>query len=357
MTPDLLVVGLGRTGTVAYESARAASDNVIGLDHHPPTGEELPGCAYDTRVWGLFSDGTVACSTPDTTACYSPKAVIVASGATDIPLPVPGWHLPGAIGAREAARELDPGTTVVVLRGPHARAGRDAPDLGRLHIVHDEDLAIGNPIEIRGHAAVEAIRIGDNQISASHVVLDNGLQTENHLARMAGIASRFSASSGGDVIRPSSVFAVGGALITVIGNAAGIGGDRDTLLAEAAVTARLLTESGGDGHIPGSIPGSRVDWDYGGVPILPAQSTDDTLACPDAGVTIGEVRTAIELGATTVNDVKRRTRAAMAACQGRDCLWTIRALLAEHRRSFDTPMTARPPVTTITLGELATLPT
>jgi NAD(P)H-nitrite reductase large subunit len=89
--------------------------------------------------------------------------------------------------------------------------------------------------------------------------------------------------------------------------------------------------------------------------MLPKQATDATLICPDEGVTIGMVREAIARGATTVNDVKRRTRAAMATCQGRDCLWSIRALLAEAGRDWETPMTARPPATGITVGELAGL--
>jgi hypothetical protein len=47
----------------------------------------------------------------------------------------------------------------------------------------------------------------------------------------------------------------------------------------------------------------------------------------------------------------------MAVCQGRDCLWSIRALLAEADRAWTVPMTARPPATGISVEELAELVT
>lgn len=354
--PELLVIGLGKSGAAALNAARAAGAHVTGLDcDSAPESGGLPGCHYCARVWGLFTDGSVACTNGDATRLYRPRAVIVATGATDIPLPVPGWHLSGSLGAHQALDSVDPGSEVTVLRGPHADTSACAPDLSRFDIVHDEMLEHGDPVEILGSDEVDSICIGDRTISTRHVLLDNGLQTENALARMAGIPSRFSASAGGDVIPPGSVFAVGGTLISVIGDAAGVGCEPEAMIREASETALLLTETLKGGDIPRSIPSARAPWDYDGAPRLPAQVTNDTLVCPDEGVTVGQVRDAIQRGATTVNDVKRRTHAAMAVCQGHDCLWTIRALLAEHGREFPTPMTARPPVVGIELGDLANL--
>lgn len=354
--PDLLVIGLGQSGTAALGAAHADGADAIGVERSrvPPDGG-LPSCEYDTRIWGIFTDGTVVCSSPSGASYCRPGAVILATGAIDIPLPVPGWHLPGVTGAWDAARFLGDGADVVVLRGPHAGADHCRPDLSQFNILHDEQLSAGKPVEIFGTHAVENIRIGDATIATRHVLLDNGLQTENTLARMAGIPTTFAPSNGGDVVVPGALYAVGGTLISVIGDAAGVGCEPNAMIHEAVDTARLLTESLNGGDIPRSIPSSRGEWNHEGSPTLPAQTTPDTLVCPEEGVTVGQVRDAIERGATTVNDVKRRTRAAMAACQGRDCLWTIRALLAEYERSYSTPMTARPPVVGITLGDLAAL--
>lgn len=355
-SPDLLVIGLGRSGMAALEAARSAGASVIGVEQSSAPG--LDGrldCEYNSRAWGIFSDGTVAIASVDKSWRCTPRATVVATGAIDIPLPVPGWRLPGSIGAYHASRSLETGASIVVVRGPHARPGELAPDLNRFHIVREVNLADGIPLEILGANAVAAVRIGDTTIATTHVILDNGIQVENGLARMAGIPSIFSVVAGGDAIMPGTIFAVGGTLISVIGNAAGVDSNLGTLIREASETATLLSRSLAGGEIPSSIPSERTHPDASGAPLLPKQTTPDTLVCPSEGVTMQQVLNAIERGATTVNDVKRRTRAGMGACQGRDCHWTIRAMLAAHHRSFATPMTARPPIAGITLRELAGL--
>jgi bacterioferritin-associated ferredoxin len=353
---DMLIIGLGLSGAAALEAARLSNVNAIAMERNPaPPDGGTVGCEYDARVWGVFADGAVAVTNAERTSYRAPGAVIIATGAIDIPFPVPGWHLPGAMGATHAAGSLADGTVVVVLRGPHARRDGSSPDLARFQIIHDEVLAEGRSVEIVGTHAVEGVRIGASKVETAHVLLDNGLQTENMLARMAGISTTFSPTAGGDVITPGRVFAVGGKLISVIGNAAGIGGDTDPMIYEAADTAKILADAIKGGDISKSILSARGDWNEDGTPLLPSQATAQTLVCPDEGVTIADVLHAIEHGATTVNDVKRRTRAAMAECQGRDCLWTIRAMLAAHQRSFATPMTARPPATGIVLRDLAAL--
>jgi hypothetical protein len=356
--PDLLVIGLGATGVAALEAARQAGVVATGIDLRPePSRGAEPQCHYGTRAWGVFGDGTVVCARNDRAFRCHARAVIIATGAIDLPLHITGWHLEGVTGAWRAARDLEDGAEVVVLRGPHAGLGGRRPDLGRFDLTVDHDLTDGSPVTLNGDAAVASVTIGGRTVGARHVLLDNGLQPENTLARMTGLPTVFAAEAGGDVSLPGSIFAARGTLLAVIGDAAGISGDESATLHEARETARLLAESILGGPIPVSIPDSRPAWATGGTPVLPAQATDDTLLCPDEGVTVGMAREAIHRGATTVNDVKRRTRAAMATCQGRDCLWTIRALLAEAGRDHTVPMTARPPVAGITIGELASLGT
>lgn len=350
------MVGLGATGTVALDAARDAGVNATGIDLAPRSEHGcVDGCEYGVRAWAIFSDGTVACSSDDESWVSTPKAVIIATGGIDLPLPLPGWELPGAIAAYHASRVLDDGADVVVMRGPHSGLGGRAPDLSRFNILEDHDLAVGAPVTIDGDRAVESVTIGDATVRTRHVLLDNGLQPDNTLARMTGLPTLFSAFAGGDVIVTGSVIAAQGTLLSVVGDAAGISSDDDATFAAAADTGLRLAEAIHGGPIPVSIPKARPPWEPYGTPLLPSQTTDATLVCPDEGITAGMVRDAISRGATTVNDVKRRTRAAMATCQGRDCLWTIRALLSESGRSYATPMTARPPVVGITTGELAAL--
>ena len=83
-------------------------------------------------------------------------------------------------------------------------------------------------------------------------------------------------------------------------------------------------------------------------------------ACRCYEVTEEQVREAIALGARTMNDVKRRTRAGFGLCQGISCVPAISAILAEETgQPIETvaPMTFRPPARLMTLEELASLGT
>jgi bacterioferritin-associated ferredoxin len=354
-SPEMVIVGLGASGRAALEAARFVGVNAIGLDRgthrHAVTARH---CHYGMRVWGIFGDGTVVIASETDHYRIKPKAIVVATGSLDLPLPIPGWQRDRVSGIHHGARSLPDGEKVVVLRGPHADLGNRAADLSRFDVLADYHLTHGGPVTIVGSDRAEAVTIGEARHLTGHVLLDNGVQPENNLARMTGLPTHFSTPAGGDVVVSGSVMAADGTLLSVVGDAAGIHPDRDATILMASETGRILAESLLDGRVPALAVRERFDWSRGSAPVLPAQVTDDTLVCPQEGITVKVVRDAIERGAMNVNDVKRRTRAGMATCQGRDCLWTIRALLAEAGRDWETAMTARPPAVGITLEELAT---
>jgi NAD(P)H-nitrite reductase large subunit len=83
-----------------------------------------------------------------------------------------------------------------------------------------------------------------------------------------------------------------------------------------------------------------------------------TLACRCEEILGTEVAGAIAAGARTVDDVKRRTRAGMGACQGIFCVPVVAAMVAQATgTTVDrvAPMTTRPPVRAIPLEVLADL--
>ncbi len=59
------------------------------------------GAVYQplTTVWQVSSDLSVFCLTGDQARCLKAKHVIIATGAQERPVPVPGWTLPGVMGA------------------------------------------------------------------------------------------------------------------------------------------------------------------------------------------------------------------------------------------------------------------
>ncbi len=86
--------------------------------------------------------------------------------------------------------------------------------------------------------------------------------------------------------------------------------------------------------------------------------TAPIIVCRCEEITGAEIAVAVDEGARTLNDVKRRTRAGMGMCQGRWCSHAIAALVAAETgqsRADLAPMTARPPVQPVMLGVLADL--
>lgn len=82
----------------------------------------------------------------------------------------------------------------------------------------------------------------------------------------------------------------------------------------------------------------------------------DIIICRCEDVTLGEIRELIKRGYTTVDEIKRITRAGMGPCQGRTCRDLIIREIARltGKRVEEIPMpTFRPPIKPIKLGVLA----
>jgi len=84
---------------------------------------------------------------------------------------------------------------------------------------------------------------------------------------------------------------------------------------------------------------------------------DDLVICRCEEITKGEIRAAIQNGMTTLNGIKRVTRAGMGLCQGQTCQRLITQLLAaelEYSATEIEPTTARAPVRPLPLSAFAT---
>lgn len=89
-----------------------------------------------------------------------------------------------------------------------------------------------------------------------------------------------------------------------------------------------------------------------------APGASRVLACRCEEILFEEVIAAVVAGARNVDDVKRRTRAGMGACQGIFCSPTIAAIVAQVTETpiaLVAPMTTRPPTRPIPLEALAAL--
>jgi NAD(P)H-nitrite reductase large subunit len=82
-------------------------------------------------------------------------------------------------------------------------------------------------------------------------------------------------------------------------------------------------------------------------------SSEEKIVCRCQEVTEQEIIDAIHDGATTVDGVKRRTRAGMGLCQGKTCERLIQRIIAAEtgKNPADIlPQTKRMPVRPITVG-------
>ncbi len=84
----------------------------------------------------------------------------------------------------------------------------------------------------------------------------------------------------------------------------------------------------------------------------------DLIICRCEEVTRGEILEAINEGATTTDEIKRRTRAGMGLCQSKTCCRSVQKIIAEltgQPISNIPPFTSRPPVRPVSLSVLGSL--
>jgi NADPH-dependent 2,4-dienoyl-CoA reductase/sulfur reductase-like enzyme len=94
-------------------------------------------------------------------------------------------------------------------------------------------------------------------------------------------------------------------------------------------------------------------------PQLSELASEDTLVCRCEELTRGEVEAGIAAGCTTIRTLKVATRLGMGLCQGRMCWPAMARLIAlKTGKPIDQigPLSIRPPIIPVTLGDLAETP-
>lgn len=422
--PTVVVVGAGPAGVRAAERLVAAGLRPVVIDEgrkaggqiyrQPPDGFRraaaalygfesgkaeaihrsfaalLPNLDYrpETLAWNVY-DGRVHLVTGLESRSIAYDALILATGATDVLMPVAGWTLPGvfslggaqialkaqacAIGRRVAFLGTGPllylvayqyakaGATVAAVldTAPFSHRVRALPKLAARPAMlakglyytawlkrHGVRLLTGvTPVAIAGSSRVEMVLIRDSagraqQVACDAVGMGFGLRSESQLADLARCRFAFDPLSQQWLPETDADGRTASAAVYLAGDGARIqGADAAELAGRLAACAALrdLGREVDEAEIAGLrkrlVPMARFraglaqafPWPAGLAATLP----DDTLVCRCEAITAGELRrSAAELGASEVNRAKAFSRVGMGRCQGRYCGLAAGAVLA-----------------------------
>jgi glycine/D-amino acid oxidase-like deaminating enzyme len=420
---DVLVVGAGPAGLAAAIAAAESGAQVIVLEerdapggqYHKPLapshasrepdaqhreGAELRARAEAAGVeiatsalaWGAFPHDSAAAEIAAIVAgqatVFTPRRLVLAPGAHERPVPLPGWTLPGVLttgGLQTLARaqRVVPGQPVLIagngplnlqlacelLAGgvrvaavveaaarPSLATWRTALDMWR----HDRDLTKqglgylamlkrrGVPVlwashvtSLEGSGRVESATVatptGLLRIQAATVALNAGFQPETGLARALDLPHEFVDEGLGHLATAADAEGrTANPAIFAVGDGARLGGSRIALARGRLAGLAIARDLG----LP--TPDPHPDWvELGRAmafqkelwalyrPVTPpttALLTDETIVCRCEEVTAGRLREEIEGGLVSVAALKKATRAGMGRCQGRFCAATIARL-------------------------------
>lgn len=391
----------------AYAGGRAVLREVLGAEV-----AFLPGAT----VWHLDRARRIGVSAGGAARMVEARRVILATGAQERPMPVPGWTLPGVMSVGGAqtllkAQGMVPAGRVIIagcgplvwlyaaqciaaghppalllettaranwraalphlpgfLRSPYLRKG-----LALMSRVRRAVRVVTGVGALSIAARDGALRVAwpGGTASAEHVLLHQGVVPQLNLAQAAGCAVGWDATQAcfvpqtdawGDTTLPG---------IAIVGDGAGIGGAE---AAEAAGRIAALEALRALGRLDTAARDAaaaphlalRARWLRGRAFLdalyLPAVSfrtaAPEAIACRCEEVTGAALRAAARQGATGPNQAKAFLRCGMGPCQGRLCALTVVETIAAERGVGPArigPLRVRTPVKPVTLAGIAAL--
>jgi octopine oxidase subunit A len=425
---DLAIVGAGPAGMAAAVEAAALRLSALVVDEQPAPGGQVfrgvegpaardPALGRDyrrgaalvrafrtggaeyrpsTTLWHLDpEEGVLSLAAGGATEEVRARRVLLATGAQERPVPIPGWTLPGVMTAGAAqillktagAVPLDGRRTVLAGQGPLlwllavqllragaapaliletrptggvAAAARRAGLRGLLtggallakglSFIAEARLAIPilsgtTGLLAEGDVRLRRVRWDGGALPCDLLLLHEGVVPATHVPLALGLEHAW--DPGQRCWRPSTdaFGASSHPRVAVAGDAAGVGGWEAAVAAgrlAALDAARRLGRLGAEEVERRSAPllAARrralavrpfLDRLYAPPAWVLVPPEDATTVCRCEEVTAGQVRVAAQLGATGPNQAKAYLRCGMGPCQGRLCAATVAALIAETR--------------------------
>jgi D-hydroxyproline dehydrogenase subunit alpha len=435
---DVLVVGAGPAGLSAARSlALAGADVIVADERLQPGGQYFKPLAAshaadpstldrqfregavlrqsallagvrilnEATVWAAFSPREVAAIVAGRSTLFRPKRLVLAAGAYEQSLPVPGWTLPGVMtvgGLQTLARSyrVAPGQRIVIAGngplclqtaielvdgGAHVVAVLEAAR--RPGIAQWRDLLAAGAAEpgllldgislaarlrgllqwdrqvtrLLGETRVQKVEAGDLSVDADIVALGYGFASSSELARALGCAHRFAPRGSGSMetlTNEEGRTSIGE--VFAIGDGARFGGAHAAraqgIVAAAAIAAdlglKVLEPLAARRTLRRSRRFQAALWRLFAAPPFDPDAIDDgAIVCRCEEVTAGELRRQIAAGYDTPAGLKRKCRVGMGRCQGRYCAAVVARMTSGEVDEFGL-FAPRPPAKPVPIHAL-----
>jgi len=423
-TYDVIIIGAGPAGmSAAIESARHGASvcildeqpcaggqiyrnvsnvdhlhaNILGQDYFSGRSlvEGLQGAQIDHRagatVWNVDEGGTVTYSLDRKAQQVKGRHIILANGAIERPVPIPGWTLPGVItaGAAQIMMKSDGlvvQNAVLVGSGPllylvaTQLLAAGAPPKALIETQTSQNLIDAVPhllsalkgwkqlvkglgflamlkrakvprykaatdIAIQGVDSAQAVvfRAGGKEhcIETDMVLVHQGVIPNTQISRSLGLDHRYDDTQRCFHPVTNEMGQSSHPLFSIAGDGAGIGGAKVAALSgrisalNALTTIAVIDETVRSKLIPDLLKARRSELSiraFLAVLYSPPESVflpaDDTIICRCEEVRAGDIRQFAALGCTGPNRTKVYGRCGMGPCQGRNCGLTVTEILA-----------------------------
>jgi NADPH-dependent 2,4-dienoyl-CoA reductase/sulfur reductase-like enzyme len=393
-----------RPGGQIYRNVTKATDRqhqILGPDFTKglalAKGMAHPNLTYrpDTVVWSVTASGEVTFSCKGIAATITAKRIVLANGALERPMPLPGWTLPGVMTAGAAQillkqSGLVPQSAVLAGSGPllylvaaqMLRAGspplalvetqnpwdslsalRHLPRalLGATYLLKGLRLLAelrraGVPrftgatdLAVEGGEKAQALtftcRGTKHRIDCATVLLHHGVIPNTQASRLLGVEHIWRDDQ--QCFAPVTDRWGRSSLATwfVAGDGAGIGGAKTAALSGQIAGLEIAHDLGAMTTAARDLQArsfrARRALDLAARPYLEAaypaygaalSPANSTIICRCEEVRAGDIRHHAALGCKGPAQLKAFCRAGMGPCQGRNCAATITSILAEHHQ-------------------------
>ncbi|MCB1478050.1 MAG: FAD-dependent oxidoreductase [Rhodobiaceae bacterium] len=379
-------------------SASGPRKSVLGADY-AAGASLLPSLAHDSvthiagaTVWEVTPERDIYYSQAGKASGLKAEHVLVATGATERPMPFPGWTLPGVMTAGagqillKTAGMLPPSPCVLAGSGPllfliaaqYLAAGFkidaivETTPRGNLAkaLPHLPGALLNNKYLRKGLAMLASLRKagiphykastslvaeGDGQVEAlkftsggkphrlacASLLIHNGVVPNVQISRSLNLDHAWDSLQHcwHPVTDASGATSLAG--FRVAGDGGGIAGAEAAAhggrLAALAILEDLGKITGGERQARSSDDSAALKWHGRARPFLDAlyapareflEPADSTIVCRCEEVTAGKIREFVDLGCLGPNQAKSFGRAGMGPCQGRYCGLTVSSVIA-----------------------------